>query len=197
MNYSSENNRKEIRGAFSSWEACPPNHCACLMSEEPRAPFWFVQSSLESRHPTHLVSSCKGGGFIFYMTRTCQERHSNVLTKPVRLCRQEQLIRQEHSVSGHMCTGGPVSQHTTGKRCRGGHKQAGDWPAPQPTRSRHRGMLWSRCPKPLARSPEALFVVAGRGGNCGLYRPLHNLSSLQDWTHSEMCLCVWFLLSCS
>lgn len=51
--------------------------------------------------------------------RTCQERHSNVLTKPVCLCRQEQLIREIHSVSGHMCTREPVSQHATGKRCRG------------------------------------------------------------------------------
>ncbi len=59
----------------------------------------------------------------FYTMRTCQEKHSNVLTKPARLCRQEQLIREEHSVSGHMCTGGPVSQHTTGERC--GGTQAG------------------------------------------------------------------------
>ena len=59
----------------------------------------------------------------FYQTLTCQQRHSNVLTKPVRLCRQEQLIREEHSVSGHMCTREPVSQHTTGKHC--GGMQAG------------------------------------------------------------------------
>lgn len=122
------------------------------------------------------------------MTRTCQERRSNVLTKPVRLCRQEQLIREEHSVSGHMCTRGPVSQHTTGKRGRG--TRAG---RRLTSSSANNGAAMEACCGLSAPSPwHALLTLClqWRGGveTAGFNRPLHNLSSLQDWTHS-VCVC--------
>lgn len=137
-----------------------------------------------------------GGESIFFLL-VCQWKHSDVLTNSECPCRQEQLIRGEHSVSGHMCSGKPVSQHATGKHHRerdGMEGGVGSGRRLTSSRANMKSPWWHvmvsapQAPGTLPYSP----VCTGREGveNCRLSRPHRNLSSLQDWSHSEMFLCL-------
>ena len=135
---------------------CGNMHCALVLLGLVRCrraaggAFWFRQ----------VRSGSDGTKVKSYEMWTRQHRRSRVGAKLVSLCGPEQLIREEHSVSGHMCTREAVSQRATGKH--GG----GVW-VTGPRWNRLGGVLWSRRPEPLAPSPPAQRGEAGRG----LHRP--------------------------
>lgn len=96
-----------------------------------------------------------------------------------------QLIREEHSVSGHMCTGEPVSQHAAGKH-------GGGTPLTSQRRSATVACCGLGAPSPWHH---LLRPCLERPGGASQTPTLRNLSSLQNRTQSEPRLCVWFLLS--